>query len=119
MLASCIFISYANFRRSLKHYLIIKVHCLSRCLSSNSDIISCLPNLVNNFFNFFKKFFVVIDLSDFCVDRFRNQLSYNTKCFRICQHLFQFFYIFYLPNLSYDDIITLKNISKELNYGIN
>ena len=54
MLASCIFISYANFRRSLKHYLIIKVHCLSRCLSSNSDILSHLFFIVNNFLSIFK-----------------------------------------------------------------
>ena len=69
MPASCIFISYANFRRSLKHYLIIKVHCLSRCLSSNSDILSHLSDLVNNFFNFFQVQFVVFKLS---VDVYRS-----------------------------------------------
>ena len=58
MLASCIFISYANFRRSLKHYLIIKVHCLSRCLSSNSDILSHSLSFVNNFFIYFSKLFL-------------------------------------------------------------
>ena len=58
MLASCIFISYANFRRSLKHYLIIKVHCLSRCLSSNSDILSHSLLFVNNFFIYFSKLFL-------------------------------------------------------------
>ena len=58
MLASCIFISYANFRRSLKHYLIITVHCLSRCLSSNSGILSHSLLFVNNFFIYFSKLFL-------------------------------------------------------------